>query len=117
MKLRNRPGVQYLAIWGILFAGSAYMLCLSINSVWYILVLMLYGAMLSVPAYSLSHECAHKTFVKSAWLNSTVNWLSSLIYLEEPNLRYAARMRHHNFTWQKGIDVQIPFKLPVTFVA
>ena len=61
--------------------------------------MVLYGAILTVPSYSLSHECAHGTAFRTRWLNELVFWATSLIYFEPPHFRRFAHARHHTYTW------------------
>ncbi len=72
-----------------------------------------YGTVLTVPAYAVSHESAHNTFVKTKWLNTIISWITSLIYLEYPTHRFRSHMRHHNYTWINGPDNQMPYGTPL----
>jgi fatty acid desaturase len=74
-----------------MLAATGTLLWLSLGTLWAIPATLAYGAVLTVPAYSLSHECAHGTAFRSRWLNETCLWLGSLIYYEEP---YHRRWSH-----------------------
>ncbi len=113
MELKNGPGIRYLLIWAALLGTTGYAIYLTQGSYWIILAVFAYGAVLTVPAYAVSHESAHSTFVKTKWLNAAIYWISSLIYLEDPAHRFRSHMRHHNYTWINGIDTQMPFKTPL----
>ncbi len=76
--------------------------------------MFVHGVLLSVPAYAISHETAHGTAFHSHWLNETVLWTGSLIYMEEPLHRRYTHTNHHTFTWHVGKDSQMPFDTPMT---
>lgn len=111
----DKPGLIYLCKWfaSVLFSGC--LIYLSSNSPWIWLAMFFHGVILSVPGYSLSHETAHGTAFKTRWLNEAVNWVSSLIYMEEPLHRRYSHTNHHTYTWHIGRDVQMPFDTPMAF--
>ena len=76
----DRPGLIHLGLWLVLLAGSGVLLTLSLGTWAVVPAMVLYGALLTVPTYSLSHECAHGTAFRTRWLNETVFWITSLIY-------------------------------------
>ncbi|MCP4876624.1 MAG: hypothetical protein GY896_14285 [Gammaproteobacteria bacterium] len=115
MKRTNRPGLIWLGQWIALLLLCGYLLFLSQGSTWFLPMLIIYGSAIAVPAYALSHECAHGTAFRSRWLNETLFWISSLIYYEEPHYRRYAHARHHSYTWFNGLDAQMPFGTPMTF--
>ena len=69
---------------------------------------------LTLPAYSVSHETSHGTAFRARWLNETVLYLSSMIYFEEPYHRRYAHTSHHTYTMHVGKDGQMPFDLPMS---
>lgn len=111
----DRPGLIWLGQWSLLLLASGYLLYLAEGSAWYIPMLIVYGSAISVPAYALSHECAHGTAFRTRWINEVLFWISSIIFYEEPYYRRYAHASHHTYTWQKGIDAQMPFETPMTF--
>lgn len=113
MELKNGPGIRYMMIWAGLLLVSGYAVFVSQDSYWIAPAVFAYGTVLTVPAYAISHESAHSTFVKTKWLNTVIYWMTSLIYLEDPTHRYRSHMRHHNYTWINGVDTQMPFKTPL----
>jgi len=115
MKRSNRPGLIWLTQWTGLLLLSGYAMHSSMGSIWFIPMLVAYGSIIALPAYALSHECAHGTAFRSRWLNETLLWISSLLYYEEPYYRRYAHARHHTYTWQNGLDAQMPFATPMTF--
>ena len=115
MAKSDGPGLAYLALWLTLLTASGWLVHISSGSLWMWPAMFVYGTVMTVPAYALSHECAHGTFVKTPWLNTLVNWITALIYFEEPNHRFVAHMRHHNYTWINGMDAQMPYATPMTF--
>ncbi|WP_293577654.1 fatty acid desaturase [Phaeobacter sp.] len=111
----DRPGLIYLAKWVVLLGLSGSAVWLTLGS-WLMWPLMfVHGVILCVPAYSASHETAHGTAFKSKWLNETVLWITSFIYMEEPLHRRYTHTNHHSFTWHVGKDSQMPFDTPMGF--
>ena len=100
MKRSDRPGLIWLAQWIVLLILSAYAMYRSMDTAWFIPMLFFYGTMIALPAYALSHECAHGTAFRTRWINETLFWISSLIYYEEPYYRRYAHARHHTYTWR-----------------
>jgi fatty acid desaturase len=115
MKRSDRPGLIWLTQWTALLLLSGYAMHLSEGSIAFIPLLIAYGTIIALPAYALSHECAHGTAFRSRWLNEALLWISSLLYYEEPYYRRYAHARHHTYTWQNGLDAQMPFATPMTF--
>lgn len=113
MELRNGPGSLYILTWSLLLGTSGYVLYQAQGTNWLVPALILYGTILTVPAYAVSHESAHGTFVKTKWLNGVIYWVTSLIYLEDPTHRFRSHMRHHNYTWVNNVDTQMPFRTPL----
>ncbi|MCP4212329.1 MAG: hypothetical protein GY764_12745 [Halieaceae bacterium] len=114
MKRSDRPGLIWLGQWITLLLFTGYLLHLFEGSAWFIPMLFIYGTAIAVPAYALSHECAHGTAFRARWVNETLFWISSLIYFEEPSYRRYAHARHHTYTWINGLDAQMPFSTPMT---
>ena len=114
-KRSDRPGLVWLGAWTALLLLSGSLLYLVEGSPWYVPMLFVYGTFLSLPAYALSHECAHGTAFRSRWLNEILFWISSILYFEEPCYRRYAHARHHSYTWINGLDAQMPFATPMTF--
>ena len=110
----DRPGLIWLAQWAAMLAGTGALLWLSLGTLWVIPATLAYGTVLTLPTYSLSHECAHGTAFRSRWLNEACLWLGSLIYYEEPYHRRWSHTRHHTYTWHEGLDSQMPFDTPMT---
>ena len=115
MKRSDRPGLIWLTQWVALLGFSGYLYYLSFDSAWMIPMMIVYGSIIALPMYALSHECAHGTAFRSRWLNEILFWISSLIYFEEPYYRRYSHARHHTYTWIKQLDAQMPFNTPMTF--
>ena len=111
----DRPGIIYLGKWFTSLLASGYLIHLSNDTLMIWPAMFIHGVLLSVPAYSMSHETAHGTAFKSRWLNEAANWISSLLYLEEPLHRRYTHTNHHTYTWHVGKDVQMPFDTPMAF--
>ena len=109
----DRPGLVYLARWGAGLLVTGSFVWLSLGSWWLWPAMFVHGVLLSVPAYAISHETAHGTAFRSHWLNETVLWIGSLIYMEEPLHRRYTHTNHHTFTWHAGKDSQMPFDTPM----
>jgi len=114
-KRSDRPGLQYLFQWGIALLASGYLMWLCLDTGWIWLAQILYGTILVIPVYALSHETAHGTAFKARWLNEVVCWITSLIYLEEPLHRRYTHTQHHTYTWNTEKDAQIAAHLAMDF--
>jgi fatty acid desaturase len=108
------PGLRHLGLWISMLIGSGFLLHLSLGGAAVVPAMVLFGTVLTIPAYSLSHECSHGTAFRTRWLNESVLWLTSLIYMEGPMMRRYAHARHHSYTWMQGKDAQMPFHTPLT---
>ncbi|WP_170763067.1 fatty acid desaturase [Ruegeria lacuscaerulensis] len=116
MRRSDRPGLIYLGSWLGLLAFCATLVMLSVGTWWMVPTLLIYSGIFAVPAYALSHECAHGTAFRTRWLNEAVFWLTSLLYYEEPLHRRYSHASHHTHTWIEGEDNQMPFApIPLTF--
>ncbi len=111
----DRFGIIFLIQWVLMLGFTGSFIWLSLGTYWIWLAMFIYGIVLTVPAYSLSHETAHGTAFRSSWLNETVFWISSLLYLEEPLHRRYTHTNHHTHTWYVNIDSQMPFDTPMSF--
>ena len=111
----DRPGLTYLALWALALAltGAALWVALGSAHVW--AAVFVFGVVMSVPSYALSHETAHGTAFRTRWLNEAVLWFTSLLYGEEPLHRRYTHTNHHTYTWYVGLDSQMPFDTPLTF--
>lgn len=115
MQRSDQPGLIWLGQWFALLLVAGYLLHLSEGTAWFFPMLIVYGSAISVPAYALSHECAHGTAFRTRWINEVLFWISSVIYYEEPYYRRYAHASHHTYTWLNGLDAQMPFETPMTF--
>jgi len=109
----DRPGVIYLALWLGSLCMTGALVYLNLGTFWMWPAMFVHGIFLSVPTYSMSHETAHGTAFRTRWLNETVLWMSSLIYMEEPLHRRYTHTSHHTFTWWAEKDAQFPFDTPM----
>lgn len=113
MRRSDRPGLLYLAQWLAGLGATGGLVWLTLGTVWVWPAVALHGVLLSVPAYALSHETAHRTAFRTRWLNEAVLWITSLIYMEEPLHRRYTHTNHHSHTWHVGKDSQMPFDTPL----
>jgi fatty acid desaturase len=114
-KRSDRPGLYFLVKWVLSLLATGFLVNLSMDSLWLWPTMFVYGTVISLPAYSMSHESAHGTAFRTRWLNESVNWMTSLIYLEEPLHRRYTHTNHHTYTWHAGKDSQMPADTLVTF--
>ncbi len=111
----DRPGLIYLAKWAVALGLTGVLVWLSLGTQWMWPAMFVHGIVLTVPAYSFSHEAAHGTAFRTRWLNETVLWVTSLLYMEEPLHRRYTHTNHHTHTWHVGKDSQMPFDTPMGF--
>ena len=107
------PGLTCLAMWIAAMAATGALVWLALDTLWVWPAMFVFGAVMSVPSYSLSHETAHGTAFRTRWLNETVFWVTSLLYGEEPLHRRYTHTNHHTHTWHVGLDSQMPFDTPL----
>ena len=111
----DRPGLIWLGQWAVSLALTGTLVILSLGTFWMWPAMLLHGVFLTVPAYAASHETAHGTAFRTRWLNETVLWVTSLLYMEEPLHRRFTHTNHHTHTWHVGKDSQMPFDTPMGF--
>ena len=111
----DRPGLVHLAGWAVGLALTGAGVWAALGTAWVWPAMFVHGVLLTVPAYSFSHETAHGTAFRTRRLNEAVLWIASLIYFEEPLHRRYTHTSHHTFTWHAGRDSQMPFDTPMTF--
>lgn len=111
----DAPGLTYLATWGVALGVTGSLVWLALGTLYVWPAMFAYGVVMSVPAYSLSHETAHGTAFRTRRLNETVFWITSLLYGEEPLHRRYTHTNHHTHTWYVGLDSQMPFDTPLDF--
>lgn len=110
----DKPGLIYVAKWFATLLITGYLVYLSLDTVWLWPAMFVYGTVIALPGYAMSHETAHGTAFRTRWLNETLYWISSLIYFEEPLHRRYTHTNHHTYTWHVDKDSQMPFDTPVT---
>ena len=109
----DAPGLTYLATWAVALALAGSLVWFALGTVWVWPAMFVYGVVMSVPSYSLSHETAHGTAFRSRRLNEAVFWFTSLLYGEEPLHRRYTHTNHHTHTWYVRLDSQMPFDTPL----
>lgn len=110
----DRSGLVFLAKWTLCLLATGYLVHLSMDSAWLWPAMFIHGAVIGLPSYAMSHECAHGTAFRTRWLNEAVCWLTSLLYMEEPLHRRYTHTNHHTYTWHVGKDSQMPQETRVT---
>ncbi len=111
----DRPGLVFLLQWAICLLFSGYAVYATLGSAWVWLSMFVFGTIITVPNYALSHETAHGTAFKTQWLNQLSFYVTSFIYGEEPLHRHHLHTKHHNNTWHPKTDPQMPFETPMNF--
>ena len=111
----DRPGLTYLALWALALTLTGAPIWIALGSAYVWAAVFVFGVVMSVPAYAMSHETAHGTAFRTRWLNEAVFWFTSLLYGEEPLHRRYTHTNHHTYTWYVGRDSQMPFDTPLTF--
>ena len=109
------PGLTYLAVWTATMAMTGFAVWSALGTLYVWPAMFVFGVVMSVPSYSLSHETAHGTAFRTRWLNETVFWFTSLLYGEEPLHRRYTHTNHHTHTWHVELDSQMPFDTPLGF--
>ena len=61
----DRPGLVFLLQWAICLLFSGYAVYATLGSAWVWLSMFVFGTIITVPNYSLSHETAHGTAFKA----------------------------------------------------
>ena len=113
MRRTNAHGLLNLGTWLLLCIATGYLVAIARHSLWVWPAMVLYGGVLCF-SYASSHECAHGTAFRSRWLNETVFWFTSLIFIEEPLYRRYSHAEHHTHTWFAELDPQKPYGNPLT---
>jgi fatty acid desaturase len=113
MRRTNIHALANLAAWVVFSLATGYLTVIVRHTLWVLPALIAYGGTLSF-AYAASHECAHGTAFRTRWLNESVFWITSLVFLEEPLYRRYSHAGHHTHTWFKGTDPQKPYGNPLT---
>ncbi len=111
----DRPGLLWLGQWIVSLMVTGTLVMMSVGTLWMWPAMLLHGVFLTVPAYAASHETAHGTAFRTRWLNESVLWVTSLLYMEEPLHRRFTHTNHHTHTWHVGKDSQMPFDTPMGF--
>ena len=113
MRRTNRYALVNLTAWILLCVATGWLVVTTRHTLWVIPAMGAYGTILSF-AYAASHECAHGTAFRTRWLNETVFWLTSLVFMEEPLYRRYAHAAHHTYTWFNPADPQKPYGNPLS---
>ena len=79
----DRPGLTYLGLWALLLALTGVLVWFTLGSAYVWGAMFVYGVVISVPSYALSHETAHGTAFRTRRLNEAIFWFTSLLYGEE----------------------------------
>jgi fatty acid desaturase len=116
MRRTNHHGLVSLGIWCLLCLATGALVVAARGTLWVWPTMLIYGGVLCF-AYAVSHECAHGTAFKSRWLNESVFWFTSLVFIEEPLYRRYSHAGHHTNTWFNDLDPQKPYGNPISLWA
>jgi len=108
----NWQGLTHIGLWLVLCLCSGSWVVLTLGTWWIIPAVVVYGICLSF-SYAASHECSHGTAFRTRWLNETVFWITSVIFMEEAVYRRYAHADHHTYTWFNESDPQKPYGNPL----
>jgi fatty acid desaturase len=113
MRRTNVHALLTLGAWLLLCLATASAVVMTSDTFWVVPAMVVYGAVLTF-AYAASHECAHGTAFRTRWLNESVFWFTSLVFIEEPLYRRYSHAGHHSNTWFNALDPQKPYGIPLT---
>lgn len=106
-------GLCYFLVWLASLVVLALFVTHSIGTWLIVPSMLLYSCAIGVGSASISHECMHGTPFKTRFLNETVLWLSSVVYIGEPIYRRYDHAYHHTYTSITGKDTQLsPYTRP-----
>ena len=103
VKRTDRHGLINLAGHGAALGATGYLLALSLGTWWVVPAMLAHGFVMAL-LFAPTHECSHGTAFRSRWLNETVFWMVSLIYLVPPTFFRYAHAAHHTYTQIRGND-------------
>ncbi len=98
---------------GAIAAGGAAVY-VSMGSVLVVPALFAHGVLLAC-LFAPMHECSHGTAFRTRWLNETVYWLVSLIYISQPTWYRYRHAVHHTYTQIQGKDPSMVLPSPTTW--
>ncbi|MGH8231390.1 MAG: fatty acid desaturase [Steroidobacteraceae bacterium] len=114
MRRTDLHGVLRIGAWLLLCCATGAVVVHTLHSWWIVPAMIAHGCALGF-SYAASHECAHGTAFRSRWLNESVFWLTSLVFIEEPLYRRYSHSEHHTWTWFNAQDPQKPYGIPMTW--
>ncbi|MEQ9349757.1 MAG: fatty acid desaturase [Alphaproteobacteria bacterium] len=96
-RLRNGPGLLFLAGHFAVLGLSGVLVWASRDSLWLWPAMFVHGVVL-VHLFGPQHEAAHMTAFKSRWLNTAVNWITGVLIFDQPTYFRLEHSAHHRFT-------------------
>ena len=106
-------GLIYLSVHLGTIAVTGYLVQLSLETVWVTPAMFCHGIIITF-LYGPMHECSHRTAFRSRWLNETVFWFCSLVYISTPLWYRYKHANHHIYTQIKGKDTEMVLPSPAT---
>ncbi len=99
-------GLSHLAGHLAVMAAAAWLVALSMDSLWLILAWPVYGVLL-VFLFAPLHETIHRTAFKTRWLNDLVSWLCGAVLVLPPAYFRAFHFAHHRHTQDPERDPEL----------
>ncbi len=93
---------------------TGYLVYLTLGTLWVAPAIFIHGLSVTF-LYSPMHECSHGTAFRSRWLNETVSWFVSLIYVSTPTWYRFKHAAHHTHTQIRDKDPDMILPTPATF--
>ncbi|WP_371169331.1 fatty acid desaturase family protein [Aliiroseovarius sp. 2305UL8-7] len=113
MQRSDRPGLQRLALWVLVIAGTSTLITLSWNS-WLVWPAMFLQGIVLVHHFSLQHECVHYTVFRTRWLNDVVGQICGMVILLPHRFFRYEHCDHHTYTQLNGDDPEM-IPMPKTY--
>jgi len=113
MRRSNLPGlINFFGHMAVMVLTGA-LVYITLGTWWVVPTMAMHGAVLAF-LFAPCHECSHGTPFRSRWLNETVYWIVSLIYIVPPTFFRYYHATHHTYTQIRGRDPDmLPKKMRV----
>ena len=109
----DQTGLVYLSVHLGTVALTGWFVYLSFGTAWMIPAMFCHGITVTF-LYGPLHETSHGTAFRSRWLNETVFWFCSLVYISTPLWYRYKHANHHTYTQIKGKDTEMVLASPAT---
>ena len=113
VKRTDRHGLIYFFGHMAILGATGYLVSLSLGTWWIVPTMLAYGIVMAF-LFAPVHECSHGTPFRTRWLNESVYWLVSLIYIVPPIFFRYSHAAHHTYTQVRGRDQDMIFPRQAT---